>query len=68
MANYTSRVFQSILTAFFENILRKKIVSTGFKITAQSISTETESIFSIKLRNFKLWKTPKQLNFRFPEG
>ena len=25
-------------------------------------------IFFIKIRNFKLWETPKLLNFRFPEG
>jgi len=24
--------------------------------------------FPNKLRNFKLWKMPKLLNFRFPEG
>jgi len=27
-----------------------------------------EKMFSIKIRNFKLWKMPKLFNFRFPEG
>jgi len=27
---------------------------------------EIERIFSIEVRNSKLWKMPKQLNFRFP--
>jgi len=31
-------------------------------------SREIKKIFSIELRNFKLWKMPKLLNFRFPEG
>ena len=29
---------------------------------------EIRGIFPIKLRNFKLWKMTKLLNFRFPEG
>jgi len=42
-------------------------------ITAQSIWSEIQlkrngKDFFIKIRNFKLWKMPKQLNLRFPEG
>jgi len=29
---------------------------------------EIRGIFHIKLGNFKLWKMPKLLNFKFPEG
>jgi len=29
---------------------------------------EIRRIFPIKLSTFKLWKMPKLLNFRFPEG
>jgi len=28
---------------------------------------EIGRIFSVKIRNFKLWKMPKLLNFTFPE-
>ena len=42
-------------------------------ITARSIYgvkfslREIRKVFSIKLRNFQLWKLPKLLDFRFPE-
>jgi len=29
---------------------------------------EIRRIFPIKLHNFQLWKMPKSLNFRFPDG
>jgi len=29
---------------------------------------ESGRIFRINIRNFKLWKMPKLLNFMFPEG
>ena len=29
---------------------------------------EIQRIFPVELSSFKLWKMPKLLNFRFPEG
>jgi len=44
------------------NPLQPKVFGVKFSLR------EIQMIFPIKLRNFKQWKMPKLLNFRFPEG
>jgi len=45
-----------------EMILEPKVFGMKFSLR------EVGGIFSTKIRNFKLWKMPKLLNFMFSEG
>jgi len=42
----------------------KQSIVFGEKVSLREIGR----IFFVKIRNFKLWKMPKLLNFWFPEG
>jgi len=48
-------------------MLTQNSQSVTSKIFGVSLK-EIGRIFSIKIRNFQLWKMPKLLNFKFPEG
>jgi len=59
--------FKNVLTV--ETYLREIIDPKQPKVFGVKFSLrEIGGIFFIKIRNFKLWKIPKLINFGFPAG
>ena len=65
VANIDSRAYKANIT-FNANALFKPLQPKVFGVKFRL--WEIASIFSTKIRNFKLWKMTKLINFRFPEG